>query len=389
MNLLYIITTHLILDTESGVYKKIKSQTDELVLSDVQIKVVCFSSKIKVKQQLFEHCTVFPLKNASSYAEIIDVINEHANCTTKILFRYPFASKQLLELVCTFPNQIYFEHNTFEETEVLLNQKKHFKSLPFSISPSYFKYWFNTYLLKNTDEKIFGKQILKYAKAGICVTNEIAQYEKARFKNYKTTVISNGANKLIDEVADTLQLTNTLKAFMLVGDDSPWQGVDRIVKGLECYNGKYNIVINIIGIEDDNINSGKIPDNCKIVFSKRDKDYFNKYKLSEYHFSFSTLALYKKKMNEASSLKLRHSMLMGFPVVLGYNDTDVTNNVEFKPFIFQVENNDSTIDFNKIIDFYLSVSKIENYPTKIRQLAEQTFSYKVKAQQLINFLKDN
>lgn len=363
---------------------KIMAKAHALKQEGVNVEVCNFSTDTSEVIRVNELCRIMPLdKGRNAFDQISEFIGTQRARFDKILIRYPFADKGLLGLVEKFPDTVFFEHNTFELEEMLIVQKRHLDTLKFSLSPSYLKYWYNTTVAKNTVEKQLGAEVLKHAKGGICVTHELAKYEAGRCPGYKTFVVSNGASIDTEFVSEAPQFTNTLRAFMLVGDNAPWQGFERITEGLKRFSDKnFSVEVSIIGIDHMDTTHLHLPPNCKLSFLKKSTTFFETYALKDYHLAFSTLALYKKGMHEAASLKLRDNMLRGFPMVLGYNDTDVSGNADFKPYTLQVPNDSSPLDFARIIDFYKTVRQTAGYPHKIRSLAKNTFSYEVKARQL-------
>ncbi len=388
MNLLYLVAGDILTKKDSGVTLKILAKANALKDLGINTTVIGFSNS--VEENINEFCSVKKINNINVFTAIENYLKEQGNKFDKILFRYPFADKELLELVKQHKDKIFFEHNTFEIEEAALVQKRHLKTLPFSLSPSYLSYWYKTNILKTNAEKEMGGDILKYAKGGICVTKELAAYEKKKCPSYKTYVVSNGSESDVEILKSNPLFTNTLKTFMLVGDNAPWQGFERIIEGLKKFKDKtVSIELNIIGVEKPSVQISGLPANCTLKFTCKSKNYFSDNNLQDYHLTFSTLALYKKGMQEAASLKLRDCMLRGFPVALAYIDTDVSENPSFAPYTLQFPNNNSAIDFNKVLSFYKSVSAIENYPEKIRELALNTFSYKVKAMQLKQILEAN
>ena len=387
MNILYIVPTSLLLDERTGVSRKIYSVVNELELLGAKVKILCFTNEVTKREDIKSNCTVYPIRDNNWYLTMSEAISEYETWTDKIFCRYVFASEDIYKLVKKFTGRFYFEHNAIEENEALILQEKHFKSLPFSFAPSYLKYWFKTMVLKETQEKKLGIEILEQAKAGICVTYEIEAHKKKRCKSYKTTVISNGAGQPNDILNKVPAFTDTLKCFMLLGEYASWHGVERICESLEKYKGTTKIEVALIGIETVNYDLKKLPPNCKVLLQKRSANYYLDYGLSNYHLSFSTLSLYKEGMKESSSLKLRDSMLIGFPVVIGYDDTDIVSTNLFNDYVMQVSNSAELLDFNEMIRFYERIHAIENYPEKIRELASDKFTFKVKAKELFDFFK--
>ena len=389
LKILYLIYGNYLIEKESGVALKILAKARALVKAGAEVRVINFSDRTSQNISINEHCTIVPVgKGNAAFEQIAGYIQEHSIQFDKILFRYPFASQGLYDLIEKFPGKIVFEHNTFELEEMLLVQKQHFRKLPFSWRPSYLKYWFNTYVSKNTVEKEWGARILSRALGGICVTKELAHYESKRCAGYKTAIVSNGASESISFIKEAPRFERTIKAFMLVGDNAPWQGFERIIEGLQMAGDtSYNIEVLVIGVARAEAETLSLPAHCKLTFIEKTDHFFESCRLHEYHFAFSTLGLYKKGMSEAASLKLRDSMLRGFPVVLGYNDTDVTGDKQFSPYVFQVPNDPSPLNFKELISFYKGVRQTLDYPVRIRKLAIDTFSYDVKARQMINVLE--
>lgn len=387
MKVLYLIAGDLLTKTDSGVYSKILTKARALNELGVETRVVGFTESEEKREDLY---TLVPTKGKNIFKTIDLYLKSGGTETARIIFRYPYADPGLLELVKEHPKKIFFEHNTFEVEEALLAQKKHLRSLPFSLRPSYLSYWFRTFIAKKNNEKTFGRKILSHAAGGFCVTHELAAYEAKKSPGYKTFVVSNGANEQVDHLKEAPAFSDTLKAFLLVGDNAPWQGTERIIAGLQAYSDeRTGIEVNIIGLAEPPFKIGKLPSNCRLEFTPASKDYYAENKLREYHVTFSTLALYKKGMGEAASLKLRDSMLRGFPAVLAYHDTDVSNNVAFASYTLQIPNDKSPVDFRRVVDFYKKVAQIENYPQKIRALSINTFSYRVKAAQIKAILEHN
>ena len=111
-------------------------------------------------------------------------------------------------------------------------------------------------------------------------------------------------------------------------------------------------------------------------------------RLKGMHLAFSSLAMHRIGLKEAASLKLRESMLLGFPAVLGYRDTDLELNKELSHFTFTVNANESPVDFERVIEFYKNVSKTENHHLRINALAKKQFSFEAKADQYLSFFRE-
>lgn len=87
------------------------------------------------------------------------------------LFRYPLASKELVDFLKLHPNKIIFEHNTKEYPEIKQEAKVWVKKFKFKLTPSYFKL-----LLKN---------VLSTVIYGILLRKTSIALSKKRYSSYQ------------------------------------------------------------------------------------------------------------------------------------------------------------------------------------------------------------
>jgi hypothetical protein len=106
-----------------------------------------------------------------------------------------------------------------------------------------------------------------------------------------------------------------------------WHGVDKLVWLAEQYP---ELHIHIVGYSKDDL-SQSIPENVSLHGYLQPADV--KQVLMKTDVAFGTLALHRKKMMEASPLKVREALAYGIPVVLGYDDTDLRD-VKSDLFLF-------------------------------------------------------
>lgn len=306
-----------------------------------------------------------------------------------ILFRYNIASRSLFKLVKKYKAKFVFEHNTFEETEHAILIKERFKRLRFSIKPGFFLYHFEGRIWPLFCERFYGNKIRALALGGISVTQEIAAYQESRVKGYQNAVITNGVKYETNSLVKQNTLIKELNTFMLLGTGANWHGVDRVIKGIHKYRGKYKINFDIIGytLKEDQelIKKYELEGNVKFLPAIANSQLSEI--LGNYHISFGTLGLHRKKLNEASPLKVRESLMRGFPVVIGYNDTDITNVEELKDFVCQVPANDEALNLDVIADFAETILSKPNYPSYVSNTSKPYIDYKFKAKAIVNFLK--
>ena len=400
-NILYIFIGNDLLNQASGVRKKVISKIENLNTTDSVCQGISFSNEISEPINVENCFTIIPFQkkqrrffnstyqNRLIYQALNLFLDKHIHKYTHIIFRYPLASYSLFKLVKKHKNKIVFEHNTKEIEEIELQSKNFRNSLSFSIKPGYFVYLLERGYFQTWQEKYYAKKIFQYAHSGIAVTYEIANYEMSRCKTYHVSVITNG----IEIEPCHLRILhpfngNELNMFMLLGAGASWHGIDRIIKSLECYKGEKNITLDLIGhlseLDLKLISESTVKNQITVITSVNAIDLNDL--LNQYHIGIGTLSVYKKSLNEATPLKTREYVARGFPIVLGYTDTDIVNHSEFEMYCYQVPNNDSVINMDSLFQFVESVYVDTHHPEKIRGLAFKYMDTKVKMNALLNLL---
>jgi hypothetical protein len=210
-----------------------------------------------------------------------------------------------------------------------------------------------------------------------------------RCKTYEVSVITNGIEIETCHLRNLHPFNgNELNMFMLLGAGASWHGIDRIINSLECYKGEKKITLDLIGhlseLDLKLVNQSFVKNQIRIIGSVNAFDLNNV--LDHYHIGIGTLSVYKKSLNEATPLKTREYVARGFPIIVGYTDTDIVNHSEFEMYCYQVPNNDSVINMDSLFQFVESVYKDTNHPEKIRSFAFKYMDAKVKMKELLNLL---
>ncbi len=385
----------------SGVRKKLISKIQNLNTTESVCQGISFSSEISGPIKLENCFTIIPFQkkqrrffnstyqNRLIYLALNLFLDKHINNYTHIIFRYPLASYSLFKLVKKHKYKIIFEHNTKEIEEVELQSKQFRSSLSFSFKPGYFLYLLERGYFQTWQEKYYGNKIFRFAHSGIAVTNEIANYELSRCKTYQVSVITNGIDIEHCHLRNLHPFNgNELNMFMLLGAGASWHGIDRIINSLECYKGEKNITLDLLGHHSELdlklISESTVKNQIRIITSVNSIDLNNL--LNQYHIGIGTLSVYRKSLNEATPLKTREYVARGFPIVVGYTDTDIVNHSEFHMYCYQVPNNGSVINMDSLFQFVESVYLDANHPEKIRNLAFKYMDSKVKMNQLLDLL---
>ena len=409
MHFLYIFLGDYMFDDASGVKKKIISKVEHLNKQQIKVSCISFSERVHERTHVGENFIVLPIQKIESrkflnsliasqkyYDALQQFLNINAPLYTGFIFRYPLASKHLLNVVKKYPHKFVFEHNTKEIDEIKNVSGLLRKQLPFSFKPGYFIYNFETGFLNAAVEKYYGKKIFRQARFGLSVTKEIAEYEQSRCGTYKNYVVTNGIDVAQCQLREFRDYDKkTLHLFMLYGSPSTWHGVDKIIEGLKNYyqSKKSDVVIKVdlIGNASDEMREQIIESgmqNYIQLIPSMQKEELNE-KLHRYHIGIGTMAAYRKGLKEATPLKLRDYLARGFPVVVGYTDTDLETHKEFDSYSLKVETVNSPLDFNAVLQFANKVYENKNHHNEIRKLAITYLDSDVKMKQMADILIDN
>jgi len=211
-------------------------------------------------------------------------------------------------------------------------------------------------------------KILNNMNGFVAVSDEL----KEKFLHYKKSikVIANG----IDSKSYHYRLKiDTIKpTLVFIGSpNQSWHGIDKIEK-MAKYFSKYQFYI--IGI------SKKDTHNIKYLgYLKNEKATEI---ISQCDIGIGTLSLYQKGLTEASPLKTRQYFACALPVIYGYKDTDIQEDIDFG---LQLENCDNNMDYKKIETFVEKVYKNEFYRKEARRFAEDVLDYRIKEKKRISF----
>jgi glycosyltransferase involved in cell wall biosynthesis len=163
-----------------------------------------------------------------------------------------------------------------------------------------------------------------------------------------------------------------------------WHGYDRFILSMNEYkkkNTKYNIIFNIVGNSAEKAKLEKLvrelslDDNVVFHGFKNNNDLTEVFNAT--HIGLCSLALFRINIEKASVLKAREYAARGIPFILGCEDFDFTNKLNF---VYQCENDDSIIDIDNIIQWYENLDKKFEDFAFIRKYATENvdFNSKVK-----------
>jgi glycosyltransferase involved in cell wall biosynthesis len=161
-------------------------------------------------------------------------------------------------------------------------------------------------------------------------------------------VISNGIE--LNKYQPLTPPQNQFPTLALVGSPGMnWHGVDKLFPLAEQYP---DLKIDIVGYRRDDFKR-TIPENIHLHGYLEPEDV--RRVLSGVDAVFGTLALYRKKMEEASPLKIREALAYGIPVILAYRDTDLAD-IDSDLFLFLPNTETNILDHAEAIrDFAFRV----------------------------------
>jgi len=400
MKVLYILAHSS--TNESSVKKKVMKQIQYLNSSDFICKGAFFTTDVLIETPLNENINYMPVKKTNSKyfnpikskIETNKAITKYINNVSKefdaIYYRYSGASYSLYKLVNKHSN-ILFEMN--DSTIMTVKRGK----INFSIRRSLIVQLINDYYWPYYSEVLFGHKTFEKCKAISSVSGELFENIKKEYNlnNPVPIVIGNGidveAIKLRSYHFEDINISKKITLLMLKGasTDAVYLGNDRIIKALANYKGEWKVKLIFAGkyFEDEKklVKSLGLIENCEFVgyLSEEQIDnYVNKCDLA-----IGTLAAYRSKIDEISSLKAREYFSRGIPFIYAYTDTDIDKNQEAKKYCLKLKNDDSLIDLQQIIKFALEVLSKKNHHIEMRSIALDILDFRKKMRLMADKIK--
>jgi len=235
---------------------------------------------------------------------------------------------------------------------------------------------------------LFEKNYLKKISGIIGISNEVVLYEKRKINNdIPSIVIPNGTN--VESIAQSgFKKFNgkTINLVFVANKLNPWHGLDRLLTSINRYNGKINIVLNLVG--DFEVSESLISNkNVKLIhWGLVDQSQLINV-FSKSNVGVSSLGLYRNDMTEGSPLKTAEYCASGIPFIYAYETSDFDNVKNSYKFCLKLDNNSSEIDFDNIINFANEVSQKKDISDYMRNYAFHQFDWTIKMKQYYEFMK--
>ncbi|WP_297890103.1 hypothetical protein [Sulfurihydrogenibium sp.] len=318
---------------KTGITKKILSQVEIWRKLGMDVYLLAFSKgKASIKDEKFfniveENSVKLIFSLNINVVTLVNKINPNI-----IYFRYdamPF-SKTAFYLVNNYPTVVEVQTNDIDE--FFLSWIKQNPNLKNIIKYILFR--------KNRDK------FLSQTKALVTVTKELSELEI--YKKFRKPMICIPNGIILDnyKILKNPNFYNDKIRFFFIGfGNVPWHGVD-LIENIAKRMPEYEF--HIVGLQK----TSKL--NNVIYYGFLD---FSEYKkiLEKCHICIGSLALHRNNMKEASPLKVREYLALGFPIIIGYTDTAFQNNLP--DYVLQVDLTKEIIT-DEIID------KIKNFALK-------------------------
>jgi hypothetical protein len=167
-------------------------------------------------------------------------------------------------------------------------------------------------------------------------THELINAFPSRY-NHPFVVISNGIDLSTAELLPPAKNINPVIT-MVASPGMNWHGVDKLI----CFAEKCpDVIVNIVGYSASDVDV-PIPSNVRL------HGFMNRAQLREIYLftdvACGTLALHRKNMDEACTLKVREALSYGVPVIIAYHDTDLSD-VKLDT-VLQIPNNENNMNEN-------------------------------------------
>jgi hypothetical protein len=235
---------------------------------------------------------------------------------------------------------------------------------------------------------LFFSRLIRNLYGVIGLTEEITHNIISRTKeNISHTSIANGI--CTSEIKHTgfkpfESTQSTIHLVMLASKYRAWLGIERILRSIEQYIGKYRFRLHLIG--DISINdlayNNKKAEKMLVLHGKKTKEETDQL-IGGFHLAVASMALFKLNMQEACPLKSREYSARGIPFIYAYQDMDLSDEL---PFFKQFSNNNEPIDMDEVISFIHDINGIPNISGNLRRYAKEKMDVKVKCNELIEFI---
>jgi len=166
----------------------------------------------------------------------------------------------------------------------------------------------------------------------------------------------------------------------------PWHGLDRVVAGLNAYQGDTPIVLHLVG----DMRADQVPlANTRVkpcfhgVLQRSQMDGV----LADMHLGISSMAVFRNRMRQACVLKSREYMARGLPFVYAYDDPDIDEDFPYCKKFPALEAGLETSSLMEFARFIATRKQSSDVSGIMRAYALARMDWKPKMRALYDFAK--
>ncbi len=176
---------------------------------------------------------------------------------------------------------------------------------------------------------------------------------------------------------------------IFVGNIAVWHGLERLLSGIKNYNGQSDYALILVGKEQAFIDILNKLDlnaliNKKIFLTgfKAGEELDNLFSTADC--AIGSLGLHRINILNGVPLKHREYLSRGLPFVYSGKDEDI--NASISKYLFNIEANESPVDFLKLLNFISDLNKSEENVSQIlADYAEKNVDMNIKSKELVEF----
>ncbi|PVD50279.1 hypothetical protein DC498_20780 [Terrimonas sp.] len=236
---------------------------------------------------------------------------------------------------------------------------------------------------------LYHRAILKNVNLIIGVTSEVI-YKHFNPEKYGVSkmVIGNGIKvEAVPLRKKTTDTDNAVFNFTCVAELSPPHGVDRLLRGLQNYTGRDNVILHIVGRGSEFQNLKNLAEELalsNVVFH----GFLSGEKLDDIleqtDLAIGALAIHRSNIIYSSILKAREYCARGIPFVNSGKDEEFP---ESFPYVHAIESAETPVEIAPLVEFVKRVVEIPGYKQNMRTYATDVLSWDVKMNTLAQFIK--
>jgi glycosyltransferase involved in cell wall biosynthesis len=235
-------------------------------------------------------------------------------------------------------------------------------------------------------EHILKRRYFRNIQGLLTITDEIAQFEMNFNPQLKTCSTGNGYSGSVTTLFKKCE--RYINLLFTGSPKMPWHNIERLLKSYDTYiastGDKDTFKVHIVGMNQYDIEYQTKNEN--VIFYGYISNFEELSRIyQKADIGVGTLGLYKNNMKEAAPLKVREYLSFGLPVIIGYTDVDLSNDL---PFVMQVENSDDLIDFSKIKKFYEDFKRYSS-EEKVKDYCAKNLSWDKKCKEILDFINSS